>query len=135
MTKGIFALGLILWLGVFALAGKWVAAPWIWSNALQSPSDLKTIELAAKKFPVRLARLPGQSISQRMSLVSEDEEMVAVDVNAQHWAYRETRNRFVLVFAAWLASGLLVHWFVGRTLRDQEPVACLPDAPHHPDPN
>ncbi len=110
MTARHYVIGLVLWLGLLGLGARWAAGPVISMDHM----GMSTAEAIKEKYPIRLAAFP-EPVPQDQ-LAKEDEEESTGDKKAQDWALREMRNRALVVFLLWVASGFLIHWVVKRIL-------------------
>ncbi|MBI3879499.1 MAG: hypothetical protein HY301_05480 [Verrucomicrobia bacterium] len=120
MTLRQLLIGVTIWLALLALGITWASGPFRWINALTSFPDEVRIEDVKKQFPIRFAPLPVSELKKRMSQIENDEQAAPPDFDAADWAMRESRYRGLLVFALWMFSGVVLHWFIGKVLRGEK---------------
>jgi hypothetical protein len=116
MMRFVIFAAFLAWLGLFVIGGLWAGGPVAWAYPrISQRVGFREVE---HEFPLRLARPPGHGKSTFFSSRAADEEdqspAEAGDFDAWDWAFRETRNRFVLFFVLWMGTGLFLRWFVGR---------------------
>ena len=110
MTARHYVIGLVLWLGLLYFGAKWAVKPFI-SLYSYIGGNAGAVEMIKRNFPIRLASLPDPVPPDSVSV---DEEGAGDDSVLSDWKLRETRNRVLLVFFFWVASGFTIHWVVKR---------------------
>lgn len=116
------ALGLIAWLAFGALGLKWTARPYFWmdgSVVTLGGCDTKNLEMAQQEFPLHVAAFPPAFAAPAPAPTEEAAETFA-DEPTRDWAWREMRNRFVMVFVLWMAAGWFIHWCLGRLAQNRD---------------
>lgn len=113
MTARHYVIGMVLWLGLLYFGARWAGEPILWAGTRDMCCEPKTVETIRAIFPMRLASLPDASTA---TPAMADDEVDRDDSLATEWSVREMRNRALVVFLLWVASGFLIHWVVKRIL-------------------
>lgn len=141
MRKRTLILGLVGWLGFFALGVQWMFNPFgvkivnfhaikheIFPGAFRCDCDVwaigfpteplgKNMEQTQRQFPLRLARLDNSGLRDYGDrILNESTDEVAV-FDYWDWAFRESCSRFVVFTVVWLGSGWFIQWWVTRIVR------------------
>lgn len=108
--------GMVLWLTLLFYGARWAAQPVLWAGMVTS--DPITVDRIRNEFSIHLAAIPETTNETPAHVVMrEDGEADSADPAVTDWAVRETRNRALVVFVLWMASGFLIHWVLGRVVR------------------
>lgn len=110
-----FIAGLLVWVGLLGLGG------WLASNPLRAAGWLTSTAVVRSEFRIRLAPLPASKVHRHVAQIETENADDDDDYfDANDWALRETRYRFAVVLVLWLASGVFIHWFLGRIVRGEK---------------
>lgn len=117
-------LGTALWLTLLGIGAKWVTNP-----ILKPPAPNVTRITAAETataFPIRVVSLTDtQTIAGDHDQPFEKSGELKASgpppkFSYENWSFRESRKRAIVFFLVWMASGLAIHWLVGRTPRKKQ---------------
>jgi hypothetical protein len=109
--------GMMAWLALGGFGLKWTAQPLLWTNlATLCGCEAKTVEMARQEFPLHVAPFPPPAEAPAAPPAEEAGEETA-DAATRDWAWRESRNRFGIVFISWMAAGWFIQWSLGRLIR------------------
>jgi hypothetical protein len=120
MNRWQLAIGVALWLTIAWFGFRWVVRPFVWSNIVTPAGTTKTLEDVRRDFRFHVAPYASRRETPPPQVQLDDAEPETIDSAARNWVWRETRNRFVIFFLLWMASGWFIHWFLGRIVRGEK---------------
>jgi hypothetical protein len=143
MSKGAFVIGLVVWLGLFCVGVYWSFGPHrrLIGEAMASIvredhgdeeggigicmcalGDMppSTLAEARSQWPIHLASFENSHIARYSERIENEDDRLPDEFDSEDWAFREVRARGALFLILWLASGFIVHWFVGQVIRNKQ---------------